>query len=691
MKNCKAVLFTLVLFLLPVYSYSQPQSAPPPPSTLGVLRTSLIEGDVQIKTVDTGDWVPASINMPLKEGDELWVPEAGRMELQLNTGTYVRLDLSSSLSVMTVKKNSSQFYMAQGHTYVNFNAPRGNVLQLDTPVSSIRVYDRAIFRVDVTEQGYTDISVFAGAVYAESKGGNTTINSGKMLSLREETYAELIPLGQPDDWENWNVERDKRVFVRRDGGRYLPPELATYSSDFDSNGRWVMVKEYGYVWTPSVVVAAEWAPYRVGRWTWVGGDYCWVSYEPWGWAPYHYGRWAHLGAVGWFWVPPVRGAVYWGPGFVGWVQTPTYVSWVPLAPGEIYYGHGYYGPHSVNIVNVTNINITNITYRNIHVHNGITIVNHDTFLHGHHWGGRLPPDGPLRYTDASIRENPFLTHGIHAGRPTLTPDRASMVPFHREISKTHLPPDRIRAFNVGSLRSSRPLVTDRNASVINRGATVRPLDVRTREGRGVERPWATAVDKSARGGTGVRGGGPGVKGEGLGTKGGGPGGGAGVGGGGGAATKKEGLGTKGGGPGGGAGVGGGGGAATKKEGLGTKGGGPGGGTGVRGGGPGVKGEGLGTKGGGPGGGAGVGGGGGAATKKEGLGTKGGGPGGGAGVGGGGGAATKKESLGTKGGGPGGGAGVGGGGGAATKKESLGDERWRPGRWCRSWWRRRGCH
>ena len=44
---------------------------------LGNLRLSLLEGDIQIKTVDLGDWSPASINLPLKEGDELWIPESG--------------------------------------------------------------------------------------------------------------------------------------------------------------------------------------------------------------------------------------------------------------------------------------------------------------------------------------------------------------------------------------------------------------------------------------------------------------------------------------------------------------------------------------------------------------------------------------------------------------------------------------
>src|SRR3989337_2005142 len=70
-------------------------------------------------------------------------------------------------------------------------------------------------------------------------------------------------------------------------------------TDFDANGRWVNVREYGYVWTPTVVVAGDWAPYRHGRWVWRGGEYVWIGYEPWGWAPYHYGRWAFEVRIGW--------------------------------------------------------------------------------------------------------------------------------------------------------------------------------------------------------------------------------------------------------------------------------------------------------------------------------------------------------------------------------------------------------
>ncbi len=60
-------------------------------SDLGGMRFSFIRGDVQVRTEDTGDWVPASINMPLSEGDRIWVPEEGTAEIQIKDGSYLRL------------------------------------------------------------------------------------------------------------------------------------------------------------------------------------------------------------------------------------------------------------------------------------------------------------------------------------------------------------------------------------------------------------------------------------------------------------------------------------------------------------------------------------------------------------------------------------------------------------------------
>jgi hypothetical protein len=409
----------------------------------------------------------------LDEGDELWVPEGGRMEFQLNTGTSVRLDQNSALQILTLERTSSQFYLSEGHMYVDYNAPRGNVIQFDTPVSSLRSYDRSVFRVDVPDQ-FTDVSVFRGWVDAEGRDGNTRVNAGRTLTLggRE---AELAPIGRPDDWQNWNTERDRRFASRGDSYRYLPEELRVYSSDLDDSGRWVQVPEYGYVWTPRSV-STDWAPYRTGRWMWRGGDYVWVGSEPWGWTPYHYGRWAHAARIGWFWIPPPQREVYWGPGYVGWVRTRDHVAWVPLAPSEVYYGYGNYGPNSVDIRkrNIREINITKITYRNVQVNNSVTVINNNTFVTG-------------RREAVNVRENPFLTEKIHIGRPDIKPERASFAPVVKIIEPARLPPQQVNRIAVKELKQERRLVKEQNQSVINKGEPVKNLAVKA-----VEQPKSPA-------------------------------------------------------------------------------------------------------------------------------------------------------------------------------------------------------
>ena len=449
----------LILFILVLPSYAGA-------ANLGELRLSLVEGDVQIRTEDTSEWVPAIINMPLRDGDSIWVPEGARAEIQARNGTEVRLDERSSLDILTVDNDSLQFYLDQGQAYLNFRGQkRDSIIQLDTPVSSVRVYDPAKFAVAVSENGDTDISVFRGRVYAEGRSGKTQVSAGKMLYVTD-AYADISPLGRPDAWEEWNKERDGTFGERGYSSRYLPDELEVYSDDLDNNGRWVYTGQYGYVWTPTVHISFGWAPYSQGRWVWIDGDYVWVDSEPWGWVPYHYGRWAFLASFGWCWVPPERGDVYWGPGYVGWVSTPTYVAWVPLAPGEVYYGYGHYGRHSVNIVNVnvTTIKVKNV-YKNMHVRDGVIGVPKEAFLKG-------------KREEIKFRENPFLKDQISIGRPKIAPERATRIPVMKDVPKAKEPPVRVREIRVPELKEKRRFVREPERSVFRPGTSTRTMPVR---------------------------------------------------------------------------------------------------------------------------------------------------------------------------------------------------------------------
>jgi hypothetical protein len=429
MKKYGVIIIAFILALLPFVSEA---------STIGTLRISFLQGDVQIKSEKAEQWMSAVINMPLMEGDSITVPEAGRLEIQFYDGSLLRLDEYSSFIIQTKNTSSYQFYLEEGHAYINFIG-EDKVIEVETPVSLFRAYDRSRFRIDLPDYGNSAISVFKGVVYAENRDETLKVHAGDTLTISDDRYAGITPLGRSDEWERWNSMRDREFEEQVYSSRHLPDELRAYSSDFDRHGKWVYVGDYGYVWTPIHIVQKRykrWSPYRYGKWRWIGNDYVWISPEPWGWAPYHYGRWAFRVSIGWFWVPPVRGKVYWGPGYVGWIYAPTYVAWVPLAPGDTYYGYGYYGPRSVNIFKLRiNKRYTKNIYRNAYVKNSVTIIYKDSFVKG-------------RYVPYRAKRNPFLKKRLYIGRPKIKPKREHLYTKFKKIRHSQNPQQVIRKLRI---------------------------------------------------------------------------------------------------------------------------------------------------------------------------------------------------------------------------------------------------
>lgn len=464
----------LLLLLLPASLFAAEQ---------GFARLSLVEGDVQVRVADSDDWLPAATNTPLYEGDSVWTPVGSRAEVQLKDGSVIRLDARSALNVLKVERDFLQFNLAMGRAYLRTVAAMEWSLQFDLAESTVRVNDKGRYRLEIDERGEEEVSVFRGSAYVESYGGRTRVRTGEMLTV-EDSRSEISPVNPQDAWDRWNSDRDARQARRQsEGERRLPEELVVYEEELSSAGEWIVTREYGQVWRPRLYVSAGWAPYREGRWIWRGGEYVWISYEPWGWAPYHYGRWTIIAGYGWCWVPPMVGDVFWAPGYVGWVTTPTHVGWVPLAPGEVYYGRGYYGRHSVNVTNVTNITIINRrnVYRNAARSNGVTSVERNSFVNGR---GRYS-----RHVGDIFRRERVI-----AGRPEpKLESREIRMPRVKNIPTDKLPPKTVVSQPVRELRERFPRV--------ERGTQVKPLrDERRQQTREPSRQSEHGREKAPIGG-----------------------------------------------------------------------------------------------------------------------------------------------------------------------------------------------
>jgi len=392
----------LAVWFMPPSVSAQSLDAEP---ALGVARVSLVNGDVTTRRGEAGDWIAADVNSPLVEGDLVETGPGARTEIQLDYSNFLRLDGATQVELASLGNRSFRIRLLQGR--VTYSELKGGEADVDVETEFVAVRPQKNGRYEVeARSGVTVIQVRRGEAEVASPQGTEKVRRGRMLVVRDgpnglELQAEADePRG---DWDRWNESRDDRL-ADAESYRYVDSSIAG-AHDLDDHGDWRYVSGYGHCWVPRV--HAGWAPYRTGRWSWVGSyGWSWVGYEPWGWAPYHYGSWFNHASFGWTWYPGRRNfRHYWSPARVAFFGYSGRnfslglgfgygnVGWIPLAPGERGYrwwggGRGYYNNRGgdVRIKNSTIIvdNSTNIynNYRNARAHNGVTVVDSQSFAQG---------------------------------------------------------------------------------------------------------------------------------------------------------------------------------------------------------------------------------------------------------------------------------------------------------------------
>lgn len=351
-----------------------------------------IEGAVSLSEAGSPQAMGAVVNTPLIEGDSLATGPNGKAELFLKDGSIVRVGKNSVSRITGTNERGIQFTVQQGTAYVVSRGSREVPIFFEIPRTSLDISSPSTVRIDAYSNGINEISVLKGSIFVSDRTGRMLVRQGERLVLKPDgTIPAVAALRAPDEWLQWNAGRDATLVAGTAGSdsyAYLPEELRTYSSDLDANGQWIYTPEYEYVWVPTVIAVGAWSPYRYGRWAWIGGNYVWIGYEPWGYVPYHYGRWVHYGRAGWCWVPPRHRDVRWEPAHVAWVHSSRQIGWVPLAPGERYDRRTAPVIHQTNVFNVTYNNVTversaaaaRTSYRNAAVANSMVTVERDRML-----------------------------------------------------------------------------------------------------------------------------------------------------------------------------------------------------------------------------------------------------------------------------------------------------------------------
>jgi hypothetical protein len=360
-KKLVASLGTLVLAMAGMAAVAHAQQAQTQP---GVARISLIHGDVSMQRADSGDWVAATVNTPLLNGDTISTGPNSRAEVQLDFANVLRLASNTSVKIATLNSDRIQVQVAQG--LANFEVLYQDKAQaeIDTPNVAVHPLGNGSYRIQVDSSNQSMVTVRQGEADVSTPQGSTRVESGQLITVQgvNNPQYQTTNAAPADSWDQWNSQRD-RVIADASSWHHTD-RYYTGAQDLDAYGRWTYVPDYGQVWTPYAY--AGWAPYRDGRWVWEPFyGWTWVSYEPWGWAPYHYGRW-FVYAGNWCWWPgPV--AVYpayypvWAPAYVSFFGFGYAgagfsfgfgfgnIGWLPIGPADPYYPWWGYG-RGLNVI-----------------------------------------------------------------------------------------------------------------------------------------------------------------------------------------------------------------------------------------------------------------------------------------------------------------------------------------------------
>jgi hypothetical protein len=462
-----------------------------PPGRAG--RLSYLEGPASFQPAGVQDWVDAALNRTLTTGDQLWVSDGGRAEVQVGSTTY-RLNSNSAFQFLNLDDETEQVSLSEGTLTIRLRRPEsGQVYEVDTPNVAITLQASGAYRIDADPNSQTTrVIVWRGS--AEITGG------GQAFLLEERQEAAVTGDQQisynvydapgPDAWDTWSGQRDSRR-DRSVSARYVSPEVTGYD-DLDGYGRWSSTPDYGDVWYPSAV-AADWAPYRYGHWAWVSPwGWTWVDDASWGFAPFHYGRWAYIGGA-WGWCPgPASIRPVYAPALVAWVggggggfgvgfaAGAAAVGWFALGPREPFFPTYHVSPGYFANVNVSNTvinrtvinnyynttyitnrtNISNISYRNQGIRGAVMAVEQNQFASGQSLGrvARVVPVAQVRQI------------GIMAA-PSVTPQRSSVLGVHAAtVGRAPRPPAAVLSRAVVARRAppAAPVEFSRQQSMLAR-------------------------------------------------------------------------------------------------------------------------------------------------------------------------------------------------------------------------------
>ena len=283
-------------------------------------HVSLVQGPSQVIRLD-GQVHDAVVNLPLLAGDTISTDD-GRVEIQFDNGTIVRLDRNSELKIITVlaptltsKWKMTSLELSHGRSYSISQSYNDEMFQWLTPSAAINLNRGSTTLIGVEENG--DSLVFCDRGRAEVLFGKATgalrretAKAGRGFRISNAGLIEEWRQPEIDFWE-WNRNVNHNFKALHFGVSNVPKPIYRFPRaviNFAEKwstmyGEWIYHDLFGYVWKPYRDFFADRRPFFDAYYVRINQQLYMVPQQEWGWAPAHLGTWHWSGKSGWIWIP----------------------------------------------------------------------------------------------------------------------------------------------------------------------------------------------------------------------------------------------------------------------------------------------------------------------------------------------------------------------------------------------------
>ncbi len=214
---------------------------------------------------------PAVLNAPLGPGDIIRTTDIRRCEVQFDTGTIIRLDISTELKIETIFARSlsrmngiSNLSLTKGRVYIMYKEYDSRELfQVLTANAAVKMKHNTVAMIKALEDGSTDIQVRYGKVSAmfgpdAGSAREKDVKKLQRLVVLKDHQFETADYVEGTEFEKWNDEINTSFADLHEGKNALPkpiqnlPKAVFYFAQNYGNmyGEWLWDGMYGYVWRP---------------------------------------------------------------------------------------------------------------------------------------------------------------------------------------------------------------------------------------------------------------------------------------------------------------------------------------------------------------------------------------------------------------------------------------------------------